>query len=192
MSFYSEDELHNLGFKRLGSGVRLSRKSSIYNAANIEIGDFSRIDDFCVLSAGEGGITIGNYVHVAVFCSLIGNGRIYLGDFSNLSSKVSIYSSNDDYSGEYMTNPTVPCRFTNVTHAPVKVGRHVIIGAGSVVLPGVTLHEGSGVGALSLVKQDCESFGMYAGTPTRRIGRRSTTLLELEGRFVASGNTGSK
>ena len=38
----------------------------------------SRIDDFCVLSAGEGGIEIGDYVHVAVFCMLIGAGKIKL------------------------------------------------------------------------------------------------------------------
>lgn len=192
MSFYSHDELRAMGFKLLGRDVRLSRKSSIYNAANIEIGDFSRVDDFCVLSAGEGGISIGKHVHIAVFCSLIGNGRIELADFSNLSSKVCIYSSNDDYSGEFMTNPTVPSRFTKVTHAPVKVGRHVIIGAGSVVLPGVTLHEGAGVGALSLVKQDCESFGMYVGTPTRRVGKRSTKLLEMESQLVASEDSGCK
>jgi len=187
MSFYSEDELQALGFKRLGQGIRLSRKASIYNSANIEIGDFSRIDDFCVLSAGEGGISIGKHVHIAVFCSLIGNGRIVLEDYSNLSSRVSIYSSNDDYSGEFMTNPTVPSQFTHVTHAPVRVGRHAIIGAGSVVLPGVTLHEGAGVGALSLVKQDCERFGMYAGSPARQVGKRSMKLLELEHQFVASG-----
>jgi len=185
MSFYSQDELVELGFRRLGRGVRLSRRASIYNAANIEIGDFSRIDDFCVISAGEGGILIGRYVHVAVYCSLIGNGKIELGDYSGLSSRVSVYSSNDDYSGEFMTNPTVPSSFTHVAHAAVKIDRHVIIGAGSVVLPGVTLHEGAGVGALSLVKQDCESFGMYFGSPVRRVGERSRKLLEVENRLVA-------
>jgi galactoside O-acetyltransferase len=192
MSFYSQDELQGFGFKRLGREVRLSRKASIYNPANIEIGDFSRIDDFCVLSAGEGGISIGKHVHIAVFCSLIGNGRIELADYSNISSRVSIYSSNDDYSGEFMTNPTVPIQFTHVSHAPVTVGRHVIIGAGSIVLPGVTLHEGAGVGALSLVKQDCESFGMYAGSPARQVGKRSMKLLEIESQFVASEHSERK
>ena len=82
---------------------------------NIVIGNNVRIDDFVVLSAGQGGIEIGNYIHIAVFSSLIGAGRIALSDFCNISSRVSIYSSSDDYTGEYMTNPMMPKILTNVT-----------------------------------------------------------------------------
>jgi len=48
----------------------------------------------------------------------------------------------------------------------------------------VTLHEGSCVGALSLVKRDCEAFGIYFGIPVKRIGDRSKRLLELEKKFL--------
>ncbi|SEH08550.1 acyltransferase [Candidatus Venteria ishoeyi] len=180
MSFYTQEELEVLGFKYLGKNVCLSKKTSIYNPANISIGNYSRIDDFCILSAGDDGIEIGRNVHIAIFCSLMGNGLIKLADFSGLSSRVSIYSSNDDYSGNYMTNPTVPEQFINVTQAPVIMGKHVIIGAGSIILPGVTLHDGAGVGALSLVKKDCEAFNLYLGSPARKIGTRSRKVLELE------------
>jgi acetyltransferase-like isoleucine patch superfamily enzyme len=180
MSFYSEEELKSLGLLRFGDGVRLSRKASIYNPGSISIGSHVRIDDFCVLSAGEGGIDIGDYVHVAVFCSLIGAAKIKVGDFANLSSRVSIYSSNDDYTGEYMSNPMVPSRFTGVTNADVIVYKHTIIGSGSVVLPGVILEEGVIIGSLSLVKDRCRAFGIYVGTPARRIGERKRHLLELE------------
>jgi dTDP-4-amino-4,6-dideoxy-D-glucose acyltransferase len=61
-----------------------------------------------------------------------------------------------------------------------------VVGAGSIVLPGVTLQEGSAVGALSLVKSDCEAFGLYAGVPARRLGERKRDLLELEQRFRRS------
>ena len=182
MAFYTQDQLHSFGFRHVGIEVKVSDKASIYNPANIEIGDHSRVDDFCVLSAGDGGIVVGRNVHVAVYCSLIGAGRIELHDFSNVSSRVSIYSSNDDYSGEFMTNPTVPADYTHVTHAPVTLGRHVIIGSGSVILPGVIMHEGSGLGALSLLKSDCQAFGMYSGIPAKRIGNRAKGLLEQEKR----------
>jgi len=180
MAYLGQQELRSLGFKHLGSGVQLSDKASVYGAARIEIGDDTRIDDFCVLSAGEGGIAIGRHVHVAVYTSLIGAGRIEIADFANLSSRVSVYSSNDDYSGESMTNPTVPAEYTNVTRQPVTIGSHVIVGSGSVILPGVTLQSGAAIGALSLVKSDCDTFGIYAGVPAKRIGDRKRGLLERQ------------
>ena len=184
MSFLGAQELAALGLGAYGDDVRISTKASLHNAKNIRIGNHVRIDDFCVLSAGDGGIELGNFIHVGVFSSLIGAGSITLRDFCNLSSRTSIYSSNDDYSGAHMTNPTVPPEFTAVAHAPVTIGRHVIIGAGSVLLPGVTLEDGVAVGALSLIKRNCEAFGIYAGSPARRIGARKRDLLELEGQFL--------
>lgn len=180
MSFYNPDALHKMGFLSVGENVRLSTKASIYGASQISIGSNSRIDDFCVLSAGEGGIDIGRNVHVAVMSSLIGKGRIKLDDFCNISSRVSIYSSSDDYSGEFLTNPTIPEEFTNVDHRGVMLRRHVIIGSGTVILPGVTIGEGAAVGALSLVAKDLEPFSIYAGSPLRWIKSRSKGLLELE------------
>lgn len=179
-AYLSLDELGQAGFAAFGHDVFVSRKASIYGVERICLGNHVRIDDFCVLSAGEGGIKIGDYVHIAVYTSLIGRGRIELRDFSNLSSRVSIYSSSDDYSGASMTNPMVPFRFTDVRHADVTVGRHVIIGSGAVVLPGVAIGEGAAIGALSLVNDSCDAFGIYAGVPARRIRERSRHLLGLE------------
>ena len=50
MAYLTEDELKTLGFKSLGENVKISDKASIYDAHNIQIGDNSRIDDFCVIS----------------------------------------------------------------------------------------------------------------------------------------------
>ncbi len=186
MSWLTDKQITEMGFACIGNNVLLSDKASYYNCQNIQIGNNVRVDDFCVLSAGKGGIKIGSYVHIAVYCSIIGNGTVTLSDFSGLSSRVSIYSSSDDYSGASMTNPTLPADFTNVHHANVMIGRHVIIGAGSIVLPGVTLEECVAIGALSLVKKDCQSFGIYMGSPAKRIGDRKRNLLELEAKFVNS------
>jgi galactoside O-acetyltransferase len=186
MAWLTLDEIKRLGLARVGKNILLSSKASYYNSQNIAIGDYTRIDDFCVLSAGVGGISIGRNVHIAVYSQLIGAGRIILEDFSGLSSRVSIYSSNDDYSGSAMTNPTIPCEFTNVTNAGVTIGRHAIIGSGSVVLPGVTLDEGVAIGALSLVTKNCEAFTIYAGSPLKRLGSRDRNLLEVERAFLNS------
>jgi len=180
MSFLSRSELEDIGFAGLGVNVSVSRKASIYGASRITIGSNVRMDDFCVLSAGIGGISIGNYVHIAVGATVIGAGKITLSDFSGLSSRVSIYSSNEDYSGAALTNPTIPDEFTNVTSKPVFLGKHVIIGSGSIVLPGATLEDGVAIGALSVVGRRCEAFGIYSGNPAKRIRDRKRDLLELE------------
>ncbi|MCF8177411.1 MAG: acyltransferase [Sulfuritalea sp.] len=187
MSFYSEEELDALGLAKHGQNVKISRKAAIYNSNKVSIGSNVRIDDFCVLSAGEGGIELGDYVHIAVFCSLMGAGRIKLEDFSGLSSRVSIYSSNDDYSGATLTNPTVPSEFSGVTHGDVAVGKHVIVGAGAVILPGVILEQGVAIGSLSLVQKHCFEFGIYLGVPARRVGERKQDLLQLEQQLRMSG-----
>jgi dTDP-4-amino-4,6-dideoxy-D-glucose acyltransferase len=183
VAWLNAQQIADMGFMSVGEGALLSDRASFHNCAQIRIGRHSRIDDFVVLSAGDGGIDIGVHVHVAVYAALIGKGRIHLEDFCNVSSRVSIYSSNDDYSGQHMTNPTVPAAYTGVTHAAVRIGRHAIIGSGSVVLPGVTVGEGAAVGALSLVRGDCDSFTIYVGTPARSIGHRQRALLDLEAQF---------
>jgi galactoside O-acetyltransferase len=184
MGFLSASQLLEIGFLSCGKNVLISDKASFYGASGIVIGDSVRIDDFCILSAGTGGIKVGNFVHIACYSSIIGRERISLGDFANVSSRVSIYSSSDDYSGMYLTNPMIPEEFKNVDHRTVSIGRHVILGCGAVVLPGVSIGEGCAIGALSLVKANCDAFGTYAGIPAIRKGTRSRDLLMAEERFL--------
>jgi acetyltransferase-like isoleucine patch superfamily enzyme len=184
MVMMTHPQIEAMGFASVGENVQISDRASFYGASRIRIGNNVRIDDFCVIAGGAGGIHIGNYVHIAVGSSLIGAGEIILADFSGLSSRVSIYSSSDDYSGASLTNPTVPNEYKNVQNAPVYLGRHVIVGSGSVILPGVVLEDGVAIGALSLVHKRCNAFGIYAGNPVRKIKDRKSELLELEKRFL--------
>lgn len=186
MAMLSRDVIQSIGFKFVGENVQISDHATFYGADRIKIGNNVRIDDFCVLSAGEGGINIGNYVHIAVGSTLIGAGQIALSDFSNLSSRVSIYSSNDDYSGASLTNPTVPDKYKKVIHAAVTLGRHTIVGSGTIILPGVRIGEGVAIGALSVVTKDCGEFGIYAGNPAERLKDRKRDLLDIEADFLTS------
>lgn len=180
---YAPDELEQIGFAQVGSNVSISRKCSIYGAGSMRIGSNVRIDDFCILS---GAITLGSNIHIAAYTALYGGGGIELHDFCNLSSRVSIYSVSDDYSGETMTNPTIPERFKRVERAPVVLGKHVIVGSGSVVLPGVIMGEGAAVGALSLVNSSLEPWWIYAGIPVRKLKNREQTLLKLEAEYLCT------
>ena len=181
-SFYSEEELRELGLGGCGENVKLSRHASIYGAEHIFLGNNVRVDDFCILS---GHIEVGSYVHIAAYSALYGGEQgIFIEDFANLSSRISVYSVSDDYSGETLTSPMIPDRCKHVISQPVRIGKHVIIGSTSVVLPGVTLGEGSAFGSFSFINQDAAPWSIYAGIPIRKIKDRKKQLLQLEREFL--------
>jgi acetyltransferase-like isoleucine patch superfamily enzyme len=186
MGYYGYPQLLEMGFKSLGKNVKISEKASIYNADQIEIGDNSRIDDFCVIS---GRIKIGRNVHIAPLC-LVAGGRegIELKDFSGLAYGVKVFTQTDDYSGMTLTNPTVPDQFKNVAHAKVVIEKHVIVGTASVIMPGVTLQEGTSVGAMSLMSKTTDPWGIYAGIPAKRKKDRFKTVLEIEKQYLEMGS----
>lgn len=177
-SFYSNEELIELGFKSIGDNVLISRKSSIYNADKISIGNNVRIDDFSILS---GEITIGNHVHIAAYAALFaGDKGIELKDFVGVSSRATIYALSDDYLGNALTNPTIPNILRNVYGGKVILGRHALIGASTVILPNITIGDGVAVGACSLINKDCDEWSIYTGMPAKKIKERSKKLLEFE------------
>lgn len=178
-SFYSNEELAEIGLKSYGKNVLISRYCTIYRPENIEIGNNVRIDDYCVLSAG-GFIKLGNYIHISSHVSIIGRGDVVISDYSGISGHTCIYSSTDDYTGEFMTNPMVPGALTNVTHAPVYIGKHVVVGCSSVILPGVTIEDGVAIGAMTLVQKNCKANFIYAGNPMKKLIKRFENYKELE------------
>ena len=94
-SFYTEEELQDVGFKKYGKNVLISKKSSIYSPDKISLGNNVRIDDFCCLVGGESGIEIGSNVHIAFHCIIVGNGGVKINDFAGLSSRCCIYSATE-------------------------------------------------------------------------------------------------
>jgi acetyltransferase-like isoleucine patch superfamily enzyme len=179
--YYTEHDLKDAGFKRLGRNLRIDKNCTIIGLENIELGDNVRIDSYCtIVAAGNGWLKLGSYIHIGGYCLLSAGSGIHMEDFSGLSHGVKVYSRSDDYTGKYMTNPTVPEKYTGVHQGPVILGRHVIIGCGSVILPNLTIGEGSSVGALSLVSKSLDPWGIYVGCPADKVKDRSNRLLELE------------
>lgn len=182
MAYYTDEEIFDLGFKYVGKEVKISKLASIYNAENISIDDYSRIDDFCVIS---GNIKIGRYVHITPMCLIAGGEPgVTIHDYSTLAYGVKVFSQSDDYSGRSMVNSLIPKEFKDETFAEVIVHKHCIVGTNSVIMPGVNLAEGSSIGAMTLVNKSTAAWGIYIGTPARRIKERHTKLLELEQEFL--------
>lgn len=149
--------------------VKIYESAKIIGIENIEFGEHVIIDDFVFIYAKKK-IKIGNYVHIGGFSSITGGEEVVFDDFSGLSMGCRIFTGTEDFLGNGFGNPTVPEEFRNVRRAPVHIGRFVIVGANSVVLPGVTIGEGVTVGANSVVTRSLEPWGVYVGN--RRTSER--------------------
>ena len=181
MAFLTEEQLKEMSFKHLGKHVKISDKASIYDAEKISIGDYSRIDDFCVVS---GEVTIGKHVHFAVFNNVAGGSEgIVFEDYTGLAYGCHVFSQSDDYSGRTMTNPTIPNQYKNVKKARIIIKKHAILGANSLVFPGVIIEEGCSFGAMSLITKSTNPWTIYAGAPAKPIKERSKDLLTLQQKF---------
>jgi galactoside O-acetyltransferase len=185
-SFYSEKDLKQFKFQSIGKNVLIKKNVGMFFIENISIGSNVRIDDNVIIVASKKGSTvkIGNYVHIASNCYLAGSDGIEMMDFTTLAPGVLIFSGSDDYSGKKLTNPMVGNPYIEGKSGKVTLCKHVIIGAGSVVLPDVTIKQGSSVGALSLVNKDLNPWGVYAGIPAKKIKNRHKDILKLEKKFL--------
>ena len=182
MSYYTQKELSELGLKSYGINVKISSLASIYNFESIEIGNNSRIDDFCVIS---GKVIIGNNVHITPMCLLAGGEKgIIINDFVALAYGVKVFSQSDDYSGQSMTNSLIPKQYKMEKKEKVVIGKHVIVGTNSVIFPGIIIEDGCSIGACSLVNKNTLPWGIYVGTPSKRVKDRKKDLLELEKQFI--------
>ena len=175
-SFYSQEELKQLGLKSFGNNVLISRKVSIYVAEKIEIGNHVRIDDFCILS---GKIKLGSNIHISAYCALYGSYGIEMEDYTGLSPRCTIFSATDDFSGNFLIGPMIDKELTNVTGGRVLIKKYSQIGVNCVVMPNLTIEEGVAVGAMSLITKNLTDWSIYVGIPALKIKNRSKKLLHL-------------
>jgi len=188
--YYNETELKQFGFASVGKNVRIARNTTIIGLKNISIGNNVRIDDYCIITAAQGFLKLGNNVHIGGNSQLTCAGGITIKNFSGCSSGVRMFSQSDDYTGRWLAGAaTFPPgtdieRYSKQHFGPITLEKFVIIGANSVVLPNVTLGEGAAVGALSLVTKSLDPWGVYFGSPAKKIKNRSQRCVEIEQQYL--------
>ncbi len=175
-SFLSNDEVKQIGFKKLGSNVLISRHARFYGVQNMEIGNNVRIDDFCILS---GEIKLHNNIHISAYSALYGKFGIEMCDYTGISPRCTVFSATDDFSGEYLIGPMVNSDCTNVVGGKVLIKEYSQIGTNCVLLPNITINEGAVVGAMSLVVRSLEPWKIFAGIPACYIKERRKGLLNF-------------
>jgi acetyltransferase-like isoleucine patch superfamily enzyme len=144
-------------------GVAYGRGASTYLGTMFDVGPHGRV-------------TLGQYalVHGA---RIICDADVSIGDYALISWNVVLMDTYrvpldpSERRKELELVPTRPLRLAcaDVPARPIRIERNVWIGFDACVLPGVTIGEGSVVGARSVVTADVPPFTVVAGNPARVI-----------------------
>ena len=145
-------------YRDYGNGILVHRLANIAGA--VEVGPGTRIDAFVTIT---GKVRIGTRCHIGAYAALLGSAGIEMGDECSMSPGCRIFTGSFDRRTSHRANPQLPDKA--YLEGPVRIGNRCIVGANSVVLPGVTLVDEVLIGALSLVNADLLQSGIHAGVP---------------------------
>jgi acetyltransferase-like isoleucine patch superfamily enzyme len=134
-----------------------------------------RIDAMTRLEGGLG-LSIGENVHIGTGSRLnIGGGELEFGAHSGCSVNVVIATANPDLSYQLISAAEAP-EDCHVSKRKTVVGKYVVIFAGAILCPGVTIGDYAVIGAGSVVTHDIEPWEIVAGNPAQQIGVRKLIL----------------
>lgn len=156
--------------KYCGEHVILNAMCKIMRAENFEIDDYSRILDFAYIDAGAG-LKIGKYSIVTWHCVIEGGAKTFIGDRVFIGPGTKILTSTYKFNG-YYTNEFLPEETRATEYGDITLKDDSYVGANSVIMPGVTIGEGALVGSNAFVNKDLEPWGIYVGSPCKKIGER--------------------
>mgnify|MGYP006141088225 CR=1 FL=1 len=139
-------------------------------SGTIFVGDRTIIREYAMLQTYGGAITVGSDCTINPFCVLQGNGGIEIGDNVLIAANVSMFSANHVF-----TDPDRPIRTQGETRIGIKIGSNVWIGAGCIILDGVSVGDGAVIAAGAVVNRDVAAGSLVAGVPGRLVGAREKT-----------------
>lgn len=152
--------------------------SVLVDLSRFRIGRAVRIDAYCYLLGGLG-VTLGDRTHLATGVSVGGGGTFVTGWAAGLAAGVRIVTGSDD-PAQGLAGACIPAEFRHVRRSEVIVEDFALLFTNVVVLPGVRIGRGAVVAAGSVVNRSLEPWGIYAGSPLRRIGLRDAATAERE------------
>jgi len=163
-----------------GKDVFISNNVEIKRPHLVSVGNHVAIDSgfYCTVRA-----ELGDYIHISVYVSILGGeqGIFRMGNFTTIAAGSRIFCVCDEHLGEGLVGPTIPEKFRDkLIIAPVVFENFASVGANTVIFPGVTLSEGSVIGACSLVTKSTEPWTIYKGIPAKPVKpRRKDRMIEM-------------
>ena len=122
----------------------------------------------CILKAENANLTIGDNVGISQTTLFASNADITIGNNVRMGGGVKIYST-DFHSLNYLQRRTQEIDLLNRNSNPVHIGNDVFIGAGSIILKGVSIGDRAIIGAGSIVSKDIPPDEIWAGNPAKFI-----------------------
>lgn len=113
-------------------------------------------------------ITVGEGTVIGDDSKLDGRNGIVIGKNVNMSTGVWIWTEQHDVNDAFFAS--------NDSGGQVTVGDRAWLSARTIVLPKVSVGEGSILAAGAVAVKDLEPFGIYGGIPAKKIGERSQNL----------------
>lgn len=159
-------KLFNLthGYKGRNTIIRNNVRLDIFPGHGFSVGSFSIVEDFSVINNKLGGVAIGEHTLIGVSNTLIG--PISIGDHVMLAQNVVL--SGLDHAYEDITTPP---RYQLMMPSLITVEDRVWIGANVVIVAGVHIGKHAVVGAGSVVTSDVPALTVVVGSPARIIRR---------------------
>lgn len=153
-----------------GQGVKIFPMAKITKPGVVDLGAHCRIGDFAFIFAGEG-VKIGEYTDFQPHTVIWGGGLTIIGDRVSTGPGTVFLSATYSHAAGLKMVDGLGEGSAQAIGGKLVVGNDVYIGARSVIMP-VTIGECAVIGAGSFVNKDLEPFGIYVGSPARKIGER--------------------
>jgi len=142
--------------------IRFSTRMDVFPFNKFEIGNNSIIEDFATINNGVGDVFIGNNAGIGLSNVIIG--PVKLGNYVMLAQNIVISGLNHGYE-----DVTIPPRIQKTVTKQITIEDDVWIGANCVITAGVTIGRHAVIGAGSVVTKDIPQFSVAVGNPARVI-----------------------
>lgn len=129
----------------------IHQPTTIISEENLELHETSRIDSFCLINA-QGGVTIEEQSVIHAGSHIVGSDSFQMGSRSAITYNCVMLTSTADL--RYPASTAVPKSERQSISGAITLEKEIFVGAGSVIMPGVTLHEGAVVAANSFITED--------------------------------------
>lgn len=148
--------------KHRGSIIQKRTRMDLFPYHQFELGTHSIVEDFTTINNGVGDVLIGNKTIIGIGNTIIG--PITIGNDVMLAQNIVVSALNHNYH-DVNISPSLQ----KIKCKPIKICDRVWIGANAVITAGVTLGKHSIIGAGSVVTKDIPAYSVAVGNPAKVI-----------------------